>query len=79
MFITYTEYPPNTTEVKGYIGDKLILSGYGNVTLTCQLPDGKTETIILQEVVHLVGSINLISHSQIIDKDVRVEPLNTLV
>jgi hypothetical protein len=44
--------------------------------LTCQLPDAKTETIILQEVVHLPGSFNLISQSKIMDKDVKVEPVN---
>jgi hypothetical protein len=44
--------------------------------LTCQLPDGKTETIILQDVVHLPGSFNLISQCQIMDKYVEVEPVN---
>jgi len=47
--------------------------------LICQLPDRKTETIILQEVVHLPGSFNLISQSQIMDKDVKVEPVNHYV
>jgi len=76
MFINYTEYPPNTKKVKGYKGVTSFASGYGSVRLTCQLPDGKTETIILQEVVHLPGSFNLISQSQIMDKDVKVEPVN---
>jgi len=76
MFITYTEYPPNTKKVKGYNGVTSFASGYGSVRLTCQLPDGKTETIILQEVVHLPGSFNLISQSQIMDKEVNVEPVN---
>jgi len=35
-----------------------------------------TETIILQEVVHFPGSFNLISQSQIMDKHVKVEPVN---
>ena len=34
------------------------------------------ETIILQEVVHLPGSFNLISQSLIMDKDVKVEQVN---
>jgi len=76
MFITCTEYPPNTKKVKGYNRVTLFASGYGSVRVTCQLPDGKTETIILQEVVHLPGSFNLISQSQIMDKDVKVEPVN---
>jgi hypothetical protein len=76
MFINYTEYPPNMKKVKGYNGVTSFASGYGSVRLTCQLPDGKTETIILQEVVHLPGSFNLISQSQIMDKDVKVEPVN---
>jgi hypothetical protein len=59
-FITYTEYPPNTKKVKGYNGVTSFASGYGSVRLICQLPDGKTETIILQEVVHLLGLFNLI-------------------
>jgi hypothetical protein len=29
-----------------------------------------------QEVVHLPGSFNLISQSQIVDKDIKVEPVN---
>jgi hypothetical protein len=37
---------------------------------------GKTETIILQEVVHLSGLFNLISQSQIMDKDTKFEPVN---
>jgi hypothetical protein len=32
--------------------------------------------IKLQEVVHLPGLFNLISQSQIMDKDVKVEPVN---
>jgi len=76
MFITYTEYPPNTKKVKGYNGVTSFASGYGSVRLICQLPVGKTESIILQEVVHLLGSFNLISQSQIMEKDVKVEPVN---
>jgi hypothetical protein len=44
--------------------------------LTYQLPDGKTEMIILQEVVQLPGSFNLISQSQIMHKNVKVRPVN---
>ena len=76
MFITYTEYPPNTKKVKGYNGVTSYASGYGSVRLICQLPDGKTDTIILQEVVHLPGLFNLISQSQIMDKDVKVKLVN---
>jgi len=76
MFITYTKYPPNTKMVKGYNGVTMFASGYGSVRLICRLPDGKMETIILQEMVHLLGSFNLISQSQIMDKDVIVEPVN---
>ena len=76
MFITYTEYPPNTKKVKGYNGVTSFASGYGSVRLTCQLADGITEMIILEEVVHLPGSFNLISQSQIMEKDVKVELVN---
>jgi len=76
MLITYSEYPPNMKKVKGYNAVTSFASEYGSVRLTCQLPDGNTETIILQEVVHLPGSFNLISQSQIMDKDVKVEPVN---
>jgi hypothetical protein len=76
MFINYTEYPRNTKKVKGYNWVTSFASGYGSVRLTCQLPDAKTETIILQEVVHLPGSFNLISQSLIMDKNVKVEPEN---
>ena len=76
MLVTYTKYSPNTKKVKGYNGDTSFASGYGSVRLICQLPDGKTETFILQEVVHLPGSFNLISQFQIMDKDVKVEPVN---
>jgi hypothetical protein len=76
MFMTYTKYPLNAKKVKGYNGVTSFTSGYGSVRLICQLPDGKTETIIYQEVVHLPGSFNLISQSQIMDKDVKVEPVN---
>jgi len=62
--------------VTGYNGVTSFASGYGSVRLTCQLPDGKTETIIFQEVVHLLGSFNLISQSQIMVNDVKVEPVN---
>jgi hypothetical protein len=75
MFITYTEYPLNTKTVKGYNWATSFASGYGSIRLSCQLPDGKTETIILQEVVHLPGSFNLISQSLIMNKDVKVEPV----
>jgi hypothetical protein len=76
MFIAYTQYRPNTQKVNGYNGVTSFASVYGSVRLICQLPDGKTETIILQEVVHLQESLNLVSQSQIMDKDVKVEPVN---
>jgi hypothetical protein len=76
MFITYTEYPPNTKKVNGFNGVTSFASGYGSVRLSPQLPDGKTETIILQEVVDLPASFNLISQSPIMDKDVKVKPVN---
>jgi len=76
MFITYTEYPPNTKKVKGYNGVTSFASGYGSVRLIFHLPDGKTETITLQDVVHLPGLFNLIPQSQIMDKDINVKPVN---
>jgi len=76
MFITYTEYLPNMKRLKGYNGVRSFESGYGSVKLVCQLRDGKTETIILQEVVYLMGSCNPISQSQIMDKDIKVDPVN---
>jgi len=76
MFFAYTEYPLNTNKVKGYNGVTSFASGYGNVRLICQLPDGKTEMIIVQEVVQLLGSFNLISQCQMFDKDIKVEPVN---
>jgi hypothetical protein len=74
--ITYTEYSPNTNKVKGHNWVTSFASGYGSVRLICQLPDGKMETIIVQEVVHLPRSVNLILQSQIVDKDVKVELVN---
>jgi hypothetical protein len=71
MFITYTKYPPNTKKVKGHDGVTLFASGCGSVWLICQLPDGKTETIIIEDVVHFLESFSLISQSQIIAKDVK--------
>jgi len=53
MFITDTQYPPNTKKGNGYNQFTSFASGYGSVRLICRLPDGKTETIIFQEVVHL--------------------------
>jgi len=76
MFITYTEYPPNTKMVNGYNGPTSFASGYASVRLICLLPDGKTEMIIFREVVHLPGLLNLISQSQIMDKDVKVKLVN---
>jgi len=63
MFITYTKYPPNSKTVKGYNGLTSFALGYGSVRLICQLPDGKTEMMILQEVVPLPESFNLTSQS----------------
>jgi hypothetical protein len=76
MFITYPEYPPNPGSRKAYNGVTSFASGYGSLRLFCQLPDGKTEMIILKEVVHLTGWLNLISQSQIMDKNIKVEPVN---
>ena len=76
MFITYTEYSPNTKKVMGYDGVTSFASSYAMVRTNRQLPDGTTETIILQEVVHLPGSFNLISWSQMMDKDDKVELVN---
>ena len=62
--------------MKGSNGVTSFGSVYGSVKLVCQLPDGKTEMIILQEVVHLPGSFNLNSQSQIMDKVVKVETVS---
>ena len=76
MFITYTEYPPNMKQDLGYSVVTSFAFGYGSVRLICQLPDGKTEMIILQEVVHVPVSFHLISQPEIMDKDVKGEPVN---
>jgi hypothetical protein len=76
IFITYTECPPNAKKVMGYNGVISFASGYGSVRLMYPLPDGKTETITLQAVVHLPGSFNLISQSQIRHQDIIVELVN---
>jgi hypothetical protein len=62
--------------VKGYYEVKSLTSGYGSVRLTSQLSDVKKQTIIRQEVVHLPGLFNLISQSQIMAKDIKVEQVN---
>jgi hypothetical protein len=53
MFIIYTKYSPNTTQLKGNNGATSFASSYGTVGLINQLPVGKTKMIISQEVVHL--------------------------
>jgi hypothetical protein len=40
------------------------------------LPDGNTELTILQEAMHLAGLFNLISQSQIMHKNIKVEQVN---
>jgi len=62
--------------VKGYNAGTLFAFGYGSVRLIGQLPDGKTEMIILIEVVHLLGSINVISQCRIMVKGIKVELAN---
>jgi hypothetical protein len=54
----------------------LFVSRYRSGRLICPIPDGKKETIILQELVHLPGSNNHISQSQIMDTDIKVEPVD---
>lgn len=76
MIITHTEYLPNTKQVTSHNGVKSFASGYGSVKSICQLPDGQTDTIIHQEVVHSPGFFNLIRQSQTMDKDVIVELVN---
>jgi len=75
IFITNTVHSPNSKQLKEYNVVKSFTSGYGSVRLIRQLPDGKLETIILQEVVHLPGSLNLISQYHIMDKDIIVKPV----
>jgi len=75
-FTSYTQYPPNTKTVKEYNRVTSFASGYWSVWVNCPLRDGSTDTIVLQEVVHLSGSFNLISQSQIMEKNVIVKPVN---
>jgi hypothetical protein len=63
MFITHTVYPPYTNKVKKYNKITSFASRYGNVRLIWQLPDGKMEMVIHQELVQLPGSFNFISQS----------------
>jgi len=76
MFITYTKYFPNINTAKAYNGVTSFASGYGSVRLICQVPDGRMETIILQEMVHLPGLFILLSQFHIMDKDVKLELVN---
>lgn len=76
MFITFTEYPQQMKKVNRYNGVAPCGSRYGSFSLIWQLPDGKTEIVKLQEVVHLPGSFHLISHLQIMDKDIQIEQVN---
>jgi len=76
MFFTFTESPPNTKKVRGYNCVILFASRYRSVGLICQLPDWKTLTIILQEVVHLPGSFNRITQPQNMHRDLKVEHMN---
>lgn len=76
MLITNNEYALNTKKGKGYNGVASCASRYGSVRFTCQLPDGRTEMIVLQEVVYLPGSFNLISQFQIMQKNIKVKSAN---
>ena len=44
--------------------------------MICQLPDRNTEMIIHQKVVHLLELFNHISHTQPMDNNIKVEPMN---
>jgi hypothetical protein len=76
MFITYTQYPSSTKKVMRSNGVTLFASGYRCAGSISQLPDGKTETIAVQEVVHLLRSFNRIAQSQIMHNDVQLEVVN---
>jgi hypothetical protein len=62
--------------VKGYNAVASFASGYESARFIRQLPDGDIVTTLLQDVVHLLGSFNRISQSQIKDTDVKVNPVN---
>jgi hypothetical protein len=76
MFIAFTEYIANTKNMEGYKEVTSFASRSGCARSTCQLADEKMEMIILREVVHLQPVFNLISQSQIMNKDAEVEPVN---
>jgi hypothetical protein len=73
IVIAGTKYLPNTNQEMGNNWVIMFPSGYWSIRLICQLQDGKTEIIILQEVVHFLPSCNLIPQSQMMDLNINVE------
>jgi len=57
---------------KGYNGLMLIASGYEHVRAICQMAYGMTETIMLQEVLDLLGLVTLFWQLQILGNDIPV-------
>jgi len=58
IFITCNQYPPIPEKAKGFNVVISFESGSSNVMLIRQLPDGMLESVILQDVVQLLGSFS---------------------
>lgn len=76
QFSHYTAYSPGSRKVKGFNNEETDIAGFGEVRLVSRLPDGRSEKIVLQNVLHQPGSFNLISQSTLMDKDVCIETIN---
>jgi len=57
MFISYTESPVIMKNVRKFNRVIIIASGYECVWSVFQLLDGRTDAILLEEMLHLLGSL----------------------
>jgi len=77
-FERYTEYTKREErqirDFAGSVGGKAI--GHGDVRLRLRLPGGRRNEVVVRNVLHVEGAHNSLSQSRLMDRGLRIVPVN---
>jgi len=77
-FEWYTEYTKREErEIRDFAGRKAgKATGHGDVRLRLQLPGGRKHEVVVRNVLHVEGANNSLSQSRLMDRGLRIVPVN---
>jgi hypothetical protein len=76
VFQTFLPLKDGVRKVNGFEGSEKSAKGIGTIRLPMRLPSGKVSYAVIQNVLYIPESVNLISQDMIMDRGIRIELIN---